>query len=260
MVLRGTRPTTFGELVTVLLFLWCAGLLSGLIWIVLCVWGAPMPGAGETTVDVHWIGSGATWVATTAAANAVLMFAAGALGGAVHTARSLASKTGAATFQPRWAWWYLLTPLIGAAAGFVVTLGVQGGALDSGGAIGADTQNALATFVAFVSGLFARAALERLERFLPRPDQSAGQIRVVKVAPDTMNKATTAQTFVITGSGLRDDTTVKLGDLGATSVTRADGTLTARFDNIPPAAAAHQVYLVVENSNASQDVTVVTRT
>ncbi len=256
--LRARRPDAFDELVTVLFAVWVLAVLAGLRWALFSIWSAlPAETEAGATIAVHWVGTNKSWSGTEAVVEAALVLAAGGLGGAVHITRSFAARTGAATFRSRWAWWYVLTAAIAAVAGFVVTLGIQGGALDSGGPDGEpwDGQAPLAVFVAFVSGLFARAALERLERFLPRPERHTGQVTVSKIEPAEIPTSTTDQTFTLRGTGFRADTTVRVGDTKAKSVTVADGTLTAVFDGLPQG----DLYVVVENEFTASDISVVTR-
>lgn len=256
--MRAKAPNAFDELATVLA-IWVLAILGGLAWVLFSIWSALPDNGTETTLAVHWIGTNRSWTATENGAATALVLSAGGLGGAVHIARSFAARTGAATFRSRWAWWYVLTPAIGAIAGFVVTLGVPGGVLDSGGADDEswNGQAPLAVFVAFVSGLFARAALERPERFLPRPDRQVGQIRVTRVDPSTVPAATTAQTFTITGTGFTADTIVRIADLPAKSVTLTNGALTATFDSLP--VSDDELFVAVENETTTRDIAVVER-
>jgi hypothetical protein len=53
----------------------------------------------------------------------------GALGGFIHAAQSFATFVGNQTFTPRWGWWYLLRPFIGAALAAVFYLLMRGGLL-----------------------------------------------------------------------------------------------------------------------------------
>ncbi|HMJ74407.1 MAG TPA: hypothetical protein VK507_00430 [Iamia sp.] len=254
-IVRSRWPDALREALTVVLGIWCATTLLGLTWAVVSLLSVNPPADDGTRVAVHWLGTTRTWKnASPVAANAVFMLTAGALGGAIHVARSFAAQTGLVTFRARWAWWHLLNPLIGGVAGLVVTLGVQGQVLASGAEAGVETQNALAAFLAFVAGLFSRSALERLERFLPRPTTARGEPRITNVEPDHIDPTVATPKLTITGSGLRADTTVRIGAVEATKVTLEKGALVAEFGS--PLAAGDN-FLVVENENTHRDVALV---
>jgi hypothetical protein len=116
-----------------------------------------------------------------------------------HPGRTLRHRL----LRSRWAWWYLLTPPISAVAGSIVALGARSGMLQVGTEGQTfDAQAPLALLVAFVSGLFARAALERLERLLPRPERTDSTVTIISVEPSNVDARAITPTFTIKGSGV----------------------------------------------------------
>lgn len=259
VLVRARLPAAFDELITVLLAVWVLGLLLLLGWLLLSVWGALPPAENDSTVKVHWLGTKWSWTASERTAGTALVLLAGGLGGAVHTARSFATRTGAATFASRWAWWYLLTPAISAVAALMVSAGIRSGLVDSGAdAANPDSQASITMFIAFVSGLFARTVLERLERYLPRPEQRS-RITLTQVDPPKVAPSATGQTFTLRGIGFTPDTTVRIGGLKASKVTLADRVLTAEFTDLQEVPAG-DLYLIVENTETVRAVAIVNRT
>jgi hypothetical protein len=221
-LLRLRSHKRFREAVTWLLFgyLALAALVLGDLALSL---SSPAHNALETERAVHVFGTSSSLRnldATTISLTFLLVL--GALGGLVHVFWVFVGRTGGASFQERWVWWYLTGPFFGAAAAFALTLAVGEGLMSFGGR-GVDATSTsdigLLSFGAFVAGLFSKSVLSRLRRLLPEP-QRTNKPTITSVSPEAIAPgAATGQAIELKGSGFSSSTVVYLEGSRVTPVT-----------------------------------------
>jgi hypothetical protein len=91
----------------------------------------------------------------------VLVALVGALGSIVHISRSFMDFVGNRRLRPSWTWWYLLSPLNGAALAVIVYLALRGGFLPTAPPGGVNPFGFVA--MAGLVGLFSKQATQKLD-------------------------------------------------------------------------------------------------
>jgi hypothetical protein len=176
----------------------------------------------------------------------LLVLIAGALGGTLHSARSLSWYVGNRDFKWSWVPTYALRPITGAALACIFFLCISGGVVNS-----QNPSNRLwIVGLAALIGLFSQQGFEKLKKifeaiFTPVPpgaDKPKPAGPVLTIAPAT-GPRDGGNVVKITGTGFLAATTVRFGATPATAV-QFDSP-TALSVTVPPAQAAGAVDVVV---------------
>jgi hypothetical protein len=222
---------------------------------------ATTPMQSEGTVDVNVkvkekesaLSKGFTYVCPDRSQGKLLLLVvlAGALGGVLHSGRSLFSFVGNRNLRVSWLWMYYLLPLNGAVVGALFFLVMLAGLFS---VQGKTAQSFLLTIgVAAIVGMFSQQAVEKLKQIseailtkLPASaDQKPKPLTLTAVDP-AKGKTDGGETVGLIGTGFASGATVSFGE-AAVTVVKVTG---ERIDAVTPPHAAGKVDVAVCNPDS----------
>jgi hypothetical protein len=174
----------------------------------------------------------------------VIVLLAGALGGIVHSLRSLYWYVGNRNLRYSWLLMYATLPITGAALALIAYVVLRGG-LTTNFASSQDISPFGMAAVAALVGLFSRETAEKLkavfETLLAPAEKGKDQAVPVKVEGITPTEGPIGSEVTITGTGLAAATAVQFGGVRATPTVVSDTELRVR---VPEGAARGPIGVV----------------
>lgn len=198
---------------------WQLGLFHGLLGLAtLALLIACWPAGAETTdLAAAFSLLGQTCQLSAGQRMVLLVILAGLLGSLIHGSSSLADYVGNQRLSPHWVWWYLLRPFIGASLALGVYVVFRAGLISgSGDGAGLNLFGCLA--ISFLSGLFSKQALDKLNEVFStlfrtaEGDQRADKLTagpdIRDVQPASVPLGAAAASLTLTGSGFHSSAEV----------------------------------------------------